>query len=174
LLPQYEEFGGPKPTLIPVGIDQYPYIQLARDVAKKKGFLPPAATFTRFEEGLDGKGKMSSTRPEAAIFLTDDIKTAQRKIKSSYTGGSILADFQKEHGGIPEICPIYQLRANHFPSNYGLQTQCSDGEILCGQCKKEATTEVIDYLTSHQAKLADAKEQIDGFLLKTPINSILE
>ena len=34
LLPQTPEFGGPKPTLIPVGIDQHPYILLARDVAK--------------------------------------------------------------------------------------------------------------------------------------------
>lgn len=174
LLPQYEEFGGCKPTLIPVGIDQYPYIQLARDIAKKKHFIPPAAIFTKFEEGLDGKGKMSSTRPESAIFLTDDMKTAQRKIKSSYTGGSVLADFQKEHGGIPEICPVYQLRANHFPGNEGLRAQCSNGEILCGQCKKEATVEVTNYLTSHQEKLTDAKEQIDNFLLKTPINSILE
>lgn len=173
LLPQYEEFGGPKPTLIPVGIDQYPYIQLARDVAVKKKFIPPAATFTKFEEGLDGKGKMSSTRPDSALFLTDSPKVAQNKLRSAYTGGSVLADFQREHGGVPEICPIFQLRTNHFEGNDNLRDDCSNGEILCGRCKGQAIEEVAGYLAEHQGKLADARDRVGDFLLKTPIESIL-
>src|SRR3989338_8856319 len=70
LLPQLEEFGGPKPTLIPVGVDQYPYILLARDIARKKGMIPPSAIFTKFTHGLDGQGKMSSRRPASTINLT--------------------------------------------------------------------------------------------------------
>lgn len=174
LLPQYVEFGGRKPTLVPVGIDQYPYVHLARDAAKRKGLIPPAATFTKFEEGLDGKGKMSASRPEAAIFLNEDVQTAQKKIKTAYTGGSILADFQREHGGVPEICPIYQLRANHFPGNENLRNLCSNGEILCGQCKKGAMEEVADYLNDHQDNLPGARERVNEFLLKTPIDSVLE
>lgn len=174
LLPQYEEFGGPKPTLIPVGIDQYPYILLARDVAKKKNFISPSATFTKFGEGLDGKGKMSSTRPNSALFLTDSLQVAQKKIRSSYTGGSILADFQREHGGVPEICPIFQLRTTHFENNESLGEECRNGKILCGQCKSQAAEEVTGYLTGHQEKLADAREKIGDFLLTIPIESILK
>lgn len=174
LLPQYKEFGGPKPTLIPVGIDQYPYILLARDVAKKKGFIPPSATFTKFGEGLDGKGKMSSSRPDSALFLTDSPQVAQKKIRSSYTGGSILADFQKEHGGIPEICPIFQLRTTHFENNESLGDDCRNGKILCGQCKSQAAEEVTGYLKGHQEKLADAREKIKDFLLTVPVESILK
>lgn len=173
LLPQYEEFGGPKPTVIPVGIDQYPYIMLSRDVAVKKHFIPPAATFTKFGEGLDGKGKMSASRQDSALFLTDDHKTVQKKIRSSYTGGSILARFQSEHGGVPDICPIYQLRNTHF-SDSSLQNQCSSGQILCGQCKKEAEDEVMDFLDKHQAQLPDAKNRLNEFILIQPINSFLE
>ena len=103
---------------------------LARDAALKKGFVPPAATFVKFEEGLDGKGKMSASRPNSAIFLTDDLENVKRKIKSAYTGGSPSATFQKEHGGVPEICPIYQLRAYHFTNNNELKEQCSSGNIL--------------------------------------------
>ena len=172
LLPQFEEFGGPKPSIVPVGIDQYPYILLARDVAQKRTFIPPAATFTRFEEGLDGKGKMSASKPGSALFLTDDEKTAQRKIKTAYTGGSILASFQQEHGGIPEICPIYQLRSSHF-DNDRLQKQCSNGEILCGQCKREAMDEVVRYLSHHQMMLPEARKRIEEFILIKPIKSIL-
>ncbi|MGD9129323.1 MAG: tryptophan--tRNA ligase, partial [Candidatus Woesebacteria bacterium] len=152
LLPQYEEFGGSKPSVIPVGIDQYPYILLSRDVAIKKHLIPPAATFIKFGEGLDGKGKMSVSRQGSALFLTDDHQTARKKIKSSYTGGSILARYQSEHGGIPDICPIYQLRSTHF-ANDTLHKQCSSGQILCSQCKKEAEDEVMDFLERHKAQL---------------------
>ena len=173
LLPQYEEFGGPKPTLIPVGIDQNPYILLARDVAKKKGFVPPSAIFTKFGLGLDGKGKMSSSRIDSAIFLTDDLRVVEKRLKSSYTGGSAIANFQRENGGIPEICPIYTLRAYHFETNNNLINQCSDGEILCGACKNEAIDQVLGYLEQHQAKLPEARTRIDEYLLKTSIRSIL-
>src|SRR3989344_6114207 len=114
LLPQYEEFGGPKPTLIPVGIDQNPYVLLSRDVAQRKSFVPPSAIFTKFCLGLDGKGKMSSSRLESSIFLTDDLKIAEKKLKTAYTGGSVIASFQREHGGVPEICPVYTIRTYHF------------------------------------------------------------
>lgn len=174
LMPQYEEFGGKKPSITPVGIDQYPYVLLARDVAVKKGFIPPAATFTKFEDGLDGKGKMSSSRPESAIFLTDNPEEVKRKIRSAYTGGSPSAAFQKEHGGVPEICPVYQLRAYHFSNNEKLGEQCSTGKILCGECKKQATEEVSAYVTKHQAKLPEAKSKMSKFLLNKPIKSVLK
>src|SRR3989344_9562496 len=139
LLPQLEEFGGPKPTLIPVGVDQYPYILLARDIARKKGMIPPSAIFTKFTHGLDGQGKMSSSRPPSSIFLTDEPKAAQNRIRGAYTGGSVLADFQREHGGVPGVCPIYTLRTYHFEEDNKVWEQCSGGEILCGQCKGAAT-----------------------------------
>jgi tryptophanyl-tRNA synthetase len=174
LLPQLEEFGGPKPTIIPVGIDQYPYILLARDVAKKAGMIPPAAIFLKFAHGLDGKGKMSTTRSESSIFLTDDPKVATRKIKTAYTGGSVLASFQREHGGVPGICPINHLRTYHFEEDNRVEEQCSRGEILCGECKSIAIRQVTEYLANHQARLPEARRRIDDFVLNTPITSPLK
>ena len=173
LLPQYEEFGGPKPTLIPVGIDQYPYIMLARDIAEKKGFIPPAGLFLKFLWGLDGKGKMSTSREGSSLFLTDSEDRAKKLLKSSYTGGSPIAKFQKEFGGIPEICPIYSLRTYHFEKDDKIKYECSLGEILCGECKNRGIESVVDYLRDHQEKLEEARGRIDEFILKTPIRSIL-
>ncbi len=174
LLPQYAEFGGPKPTLIPVGIDQNPYIHLAREVAREKSMVPPSAIFTKFGLGLDGKGKMSSSRSDSAIFLTDDLKTAEKKLKTAYTGGSAIASFQREHGGIPEICPIGLLRAYHFEEDNSIQEKCSSGRILCGECKKDGIAQVLGYLETHQAKLPEARKRIDEYLLKTPLRSVLD
>jgi len=172
LLPQYEEFGGPKPTLIPVGIDQHPYLLLARDIAEKKNFVPPSELYLKFLWGLDGKGKMSASRLGSAIFLTDGIETAVKKIKTAYTGGSPLAQFQRERGGIPEICPIFSLRNYHFESQNSLKDDCKVGKVLCGQCKQEAVKQVTAYLAEHQALLSDAREKMDQYILKTPIRSL--
>jgi tryptophanyl-tRNA synthetase len=74
LLPQIEEFGGPKKVVVPVGIDQDPHIRLTRDIAQKLhedlGFLTPASTYHRFLTGLTGD-KMSSSKPNTAIYLND-------------------------------------------------------------------------------------------------------
>ena len=174
LLPQYPEFEGQKPTVIPVGIDQHPYILLARDVAEKKGFIPPAELITKFLLGLDGKGKMSASREESAIFLTDNTEIVKKKLKSSYTGGSPLATFQKEYGGIPEICPIWSLRTYHFESDNRVGEECSSGKVLCRECKQRGIESTVKYLNEHQRKLPEAKERIKEYLLKTPIRSILE
>jgi len=174
LLPQIKEFGGPKPTIIPVGIDQYPYILLARDVAEKAKLIPPAALFLTFADGLDGKGKMSASRRESAIFLNDEPQVAAKKIKTAYTGGSVSAEFQREHGGVPEICPIYQLRTYNFEKDKHVAEDCKNGQILCGDCKRITIEQVIDFLVEHQAKLPEARDRINEFLLTTPITSHLD
>jgi len=174
LLPQYEEFGGPKPSVVPVGIDQHPYVLLARDAAKKKGFVPPAAIYTKFSHGLDGKGKMSSSRSESSIFLTDDPKVVKKRLQTAYTGGSVLAEYQREHGGVPEICPIYTLRSYNFEGDDRVAKQCSSGELLCGGCKKEGIDQVLDYLADHQRKLPEARKRMGEYILRTPIRSILD
>lgn len=173
LLPQYEEFGGPKPTIIPVGIDQHPYILLARDIAVKKGFIPPAELITKFLWGLDGKGKMSASRRDSAIFLNEDPVSAEKRVKTAYSGGSVSAEHQRKNGGIPEICPIWALRTYHFEPDNNVGNRCSSGELLCGNCKKEGRKQVIDYLSEHQSRLGEARKRMDEFILKTPIRSIL-
>ncbi|MBU2640117.1 MAG: tryptophan--tRNA ligase [Nanoarchaeota archaeon] len=174
LLPQYEEFGGPKPTVVPVGIDQYPYLLLARDVAEKKGFVPPAGLFLKFLWGMDGKGKMSASREGSAIFLTENTNRAKKIIKTSYTGGSPFADFQRENGGIHDICPVYTLRSYHFEEDNIVGEECASGQTLCGDCKKQAIEDVVSYLEDHQSKLEEARSRVGEFILKTPIRSIFE
>ncbi|BDZ69318.1 hypothetical protein GCM10025860_27660 [Methanobacterium ferruginis] len=81
LHPQLEELGGPKPTVVPVGPDQDPHIRLTRDVAERFGsqfhFITPSSTYHRFITGLTG-GKMSSSKPKTAIFLSDPPEVAEK------------------------------------------------------------------------------------------------
>mgnify|MGYP001594887741 CR=1 FL=1 len=117
---------------------------------------------------------MTSSRPESSIFLTDDPKVVQKKLRTAYTGGSVVAQYQREHGGVPEICPVYTLRTYHFETDNRVAEKCSSGEILCGECKREGMEQVLDYLADHQRKLTDARNRIEEYILRTPIRSILE
>jgi hypothetical protein len=72
LLPQYDEFGGPKPTIIPVGIDQHPYILLARDIAEKKGFIPPTfKNIISYPDNLDFYNRVFLFKPYIEEFLKE-------------------------------------------------------------------------------------------------------
>lgn len=109
-LPQLPEFGGPKHTLIPVGIDQHPYVLLARDVANRVKLVPPSEMVFKFLPSLKNpEEKMSGSRPETAVYLSDSPKEIKRKINRAYTGSvSSLVGHQKL-GGIPEICSVFSL-----------------------------------------------------------------
>lgn len=81
-----------KARLVPVGEDQLPHIEITRELARKFNkkygdiFPMPRALLLKPLRilSLKGEGKMSKTKPEGAIFLTDDIKTIE-KIKSAET-----------------------------------------------------------------------------------------
>ena len=80
LYPQLEL--GPIPTIVPVGVDQLPHLNLTRDIANKLKdykFIPPSATFNKFLPGLQGR-KMSSSEPSSHIALTDNEETIKTKI----------------------------------------------------------------------------------------------
>lgn len=162
LHPQLEKYGGPKPVIVPVGPDQDPHIRLTRDLAAKYneeyGFIEPSATFHRFMTGLTGE-KMSSSKPKTAIYLTDTVKEATKKVKSAKTGGRDSLKEQKELGGRPDECSIYELLVYHLIEDdkklEKIKEQCLTGEILCGNCKQCAS----ELLTEMMEKLENKKEE---------------
>jgi tryptophanyl-tRNA synthetase len=142
LLPQSEEFGGVKPVVVPVGVDQDPHIRLTRDIVERfredLGFIPPASTYHRFITGLTG-GKMSSSDPKTAIFLNDSPKDAEKKVKTAKTGGRESLQEQKKLGGCPDNCVIYEMLVYHLMNSdkelKKVYNDCKDGILLCGDCK---------------------------------------
>lgn len=161
----HPSMGGYEAVLVPVGADQDPHLRLARDIVDRlSGELdlkPPASTYHRFMTGLDGS-KMSSSRPESAIFLSDDIEEAKRKVFKALTGGRATAEEQRRLGGEPEKCVVFELFAYHLVRDNDelkrIYDECKSGKMLCGQCKKYAAKLLEEFLTKHQEKLKEAKE----------------
>ena len=165
LLPQIEEFGGPKKVVVPVGIDQDPHIRLTRDIAHKlhdsDGFISPASTYHRFLTGLTGD-KMSSSKPATAIYLNDDTKTAVKKVKSAKTGGRESLKEQQELGGEVDKCVIYEMLLYHFIDDDSeleqIRRDCLNGTLRCGDCKVKTAELMEKFMDDLHEKQVEAKE----------------
>ncbi len=236
---QLEKFGGPRPTVVPVGVDQDPHMRLTRDIVARwrmfsiskqgsslavfykgedaekalKGLLPyleiagfsefklnipykalyildstpldvirvdkalieyekeinenafysPAATYHRLMTGLTG-GKMSSSVPESAIFLTDSPDEARKKVMRAKTGGGVTLEEHRKYGGNPDICTVYELFVYHLVDDDSylkeIHESCKKGERVCGPCKKEAAEIIYNWLKDFHEKREQAKEMV--------------
>ena len=130
------------------------------------GFVPPASIYHRFMTGLTG-GKMSSSKPESHIALTDDPKEAAKKIMRAITGGRQSLAEQKKLGGEPEKCSIYEFLVFHLSDDdkelLELDAECRSGRRMCGTCKKDVAERIERFLTDHQQKREAARERLPEF-----------
>jgi len=156
LLSQTSEFGGPKPTLIPVGIDQHPYVLLARDVAKKLGMIPPSELVVKFQPSLlDPEQKMSGSKPNIAIYLSDAEEIIQKKINRAYTGSVSSLEDHRKFGAVPEICPIFALLQYHHPDDTFIKKIRGDyksGRITTSELKTITADFIVEMVKSMSQK----------------------
>lgn len=165
LLPQLEEFGGPKRVVVPVGIDQDPHIRLTRDIARKLndeyGFISLSSTYHRFLTGLSGD-KMSSSKPSTAIYLNEDSKTAAKKVKTAKTGGRESLKEQQELGGEVDKCVIYEMFVYHLIDDdkelEKIRHDCLGGTLRCGDCKARASELISEMFDEIHDKQEEARE----------------
>ena len=171
LLPQIEEFGGPKKVVVPVGIDQDPHIRLTRDIAhrlsEELGFISPASTYHRFLTGLTGD-KMSSSKPSTAIYLNEDSETAAKKVKTAKTGGRESLKEQEELGGEVDKCVIYEMLVYHLIDDdeeiEKIREECLSGQLRCGDCKVRTSELMREYFEDLKDKQIEASEIAETLL----------
>jgi len=105
-----------KAVLVPVGKDQLPHIELAREVARKFNRLfgqvfPEPERFSAKVElvsGLTGKGKMSKSVAGSFILLTDDLATIKKRLAKVPTD---MGQGKKvpQKGGIASLLALVEL-----------------------------------------------------------------
>ncbi len=158
-----------KQCLIPAAIDQDPYWRVQRDIAPKLGYPKTAAIHSKFLPGLEGPaGKMSASKEQTAIYLTDNPETVRRKIiKYAFTGGQPSIAEQREKGGNPDVCTVFQwLKTLLEPDDNSVrkrESMCLSGQLICGECKNYLSDKLIEFLSDHQQRRLEAKKQVDLF-----------
>lgn len=158
------------PCLIPAAIDQDPYWRPSRDVAPKLGFYKPAQLHCKFIPGLGKGGKMSASEPETAVFTTDPPEIAARKVMNAFTGGRPTVREQKEKGGKPDVCSVYQYYYFMFEQDdkklQKIREDCRSGQLICGDCKRMLAERVKRFLEEHQRKREKAKDMLQSFMIR--------
>jgi len=165
-----ELFGEPTHVLIPAGIDQDPYWRIARDVAPSLRYPKPAQIHNKLLPGLGPGGKMSSSKPETAIYTVDPPEVAAKKVMQAYTGGQPTAELQRKLGGVPERCTVFKMLEMLLEPDDGkvrkVYEDCRSGALLCGECKRMVATYVARFLEEHQKRRERARDVLERFLIR--------
>ncbi|HLD49910.1 MAG TPA: tryptophan--tRNA ligase [bacterium] len=131
-----------KAEKVPVGEDQLPHLELAREIVRRfnhlyqtKVFPEPQPVLTSAPKvpGLDGR-KMSKSY-DNCIYLADSPEVVEKKVKTMVTDP---ARKRREDKGHPEVCPVF---FHHKLYNEGqiekVARECSGALRGCVDCKME-------------------------------------
>ncbi len=170
LFPQFVR--GKHLTVVPVGIDQDPFIRLTRDIAEHSDFKfsKPAALHAKFVPSLYGEAKMSSSG-EGVIYLSDSPQDVKRKInKYAFSGGKDTLEEHRRLGGNPDIDVSFQYLKFFFETDDSKLAQIEkdyrSGKLLSGELKAILIEKINAFLKDHQSKREKAKKEVDKFIFK--------
>ena len=146
-----------KADSVPVGEDQLPHLELARQIVRKFNhlykttcFAEPKALLTQTTRllGLDGR-KMSKSYNNY-IALSDAPEVIRKKVQGMITDPERIRISDRGH---PDKCNVFYYYAAFFP---GLKDQvherCTKAGIGCMECKKELASLISDLLAPIQEK----------------------
>ncbi|MBL7199920.1 MAG: tryptophan--tRNA ligase [Anaerolineae bacterium] len=148
-----------KAHTVPVGRDQLPHIEFAREVARKfnhtfgETFPEPEARINAgaYIPSLDGKGAMSKSAKNGSIDLSDTANTVQDKLARAVTDP---ARVRRTDPGEPHNCPVYAIHVCYTPQGMLAQLAqgCREAAIGCLECKRILAQEIISDLAPLQAR----------------------
>ncbi|MBI2579960.1 MAG: tryptophan--tRNA ligase [Candidatus Aenigmarchaeota archaeon] len=166
LFPQLNGFAE---TVVPIGIDQDPYMRLVRDIADKLSMVKPSSTYHKFMPGLQG-GKMSGSKPETCIYLTDTPEAARKKLMSAFSGGGASLAEHRKSGGNPDVDVAFQYLRFMFEQDdrklAEIEQKFRSGEMTSGELKNYAAEKITDFLRSHQKEREKAKSKMEKFMIE--------
>ena len=130
------------------------------------GLLAPSSTYHRFAVGMTGD-KMSSSKPKTTLFLSDDIATAEKKIKKSYSGGQATVEEHRRLGGDPDKDVAYQYMMYFFEEDDKFLAEINEGyrsgKILAGEMKQLCIERATEWLTDLSSKRDQNAHLVDRF-----------
>jgi len=161
-----------KAEVVPVGEDQLPHLELAREITRRfnnlfgNTFPEPKAKLTPFPLilGLDGKEKMSKQLGNDIELALSDEETIERVM----TAVTDPARRYRNDPGHPEICNIHSLHKYFNPSQLDdIAEQCRSAKIGCVDCKKllaKAINSALRPFRERRAKLATKPQYVTDVL----------
>jgi len=163
---------GPKATLVPVGEDQVPNVELARSLARRFNsrfgetfVLPEMMTEMIRVPGLDGK-KMSKSDADNAIELSMTIPVIrERYLKFGVTDieRKLRSDPGDPYKRCQSVYPVHELVTVGEIETRVIANACLEAEIGCVDCKHQLVDNIAKVLEPFQdtrAKLSDKDDYV--------------
>lgn len=159
-----------KSGLVPVGIDQEPHLEIAREIARKMNaqygtdFPEPTrfATKGQYVPSLSGEGKMSKSVEGSYINLTDDLDMIKKRLAGCPTDsgrGAVVP----ESGGVANLLTFVELFQGEARRREYEAAYTSSG-LRYGDLKTqlaEAIFAELQPLQEKRAHLATSKQLLD-------------
>ncbi len=144
-------------NIVPVGEDQLPHIEQAREIVRKfnsiygETFNVPDAVLSSTPriKGLDGNEKMSKSLNNC-IYLSDNEETITKKVMQAVTDPNKL---RKDDPANPEVCMVYYYhKLINNPNISTVCSECKNGQRGCVNCKSELAQGLIEFLKPMQER----------------------
>jgi len=149
-----------KGQVIPVGEDQLPHLELAREIVRRFNslfgvvFPEPQAKLTNFPlvVGLDGVQKMSKSYNNH-IEISASPEEVSRRVMTAVTDP---ARRYRSDPGHPEVCNIFRLH-NYFTAGRAeaIASECRSASIGCVECKKMLAANISSSLEPFRERRAN-------------------
>lgn len=153
-----------KATAVPVGVDQAPHIELAREIARRFNatyapvFPEPETMLTATPKILGTDGRKMSKSYDNAVYLTEPSADVDRKLSRMVTDARRA---RRTDPGVPEECPAYTSFHRTYCTAEELAWQaegCRSATIGCLECKKVMIGHVLAELEPIRERRAGLRD----------------
>lgn len=163
-----------KAELVPVGIDQEPHLEVAREIARRMNqdfgtdFPEPQRFKTKGEHvpSLVGEGKMSKSVEGSYINLTDDLRTIKQKVAKIPTDSGVRSVMNEPYytegrgGPMFGVLPFVELFQGRKKTDEYRRQYKTTG-IRYSELKKELAEAIYQELSPIQKKRKELEEKPD-------------
>lgn len=157
-----------KADVVPVGVDQAPHIEFARETVRSFNFrfntnvlVEPQMKVTEFPKiiGIDGVQKMSKS-------LNNDIEIASTAEETRQRVMQMVTDparIRRQDPGNPDVCNVFSLhKIFSTPEQVSMvNTECRRAGIGCVDCKKLLAENMNKYLEPLRARRIELAKNPD-------------
>lgn len=151
-----------KSDLVPVGIDQAPHIEFAREIVRSFNFrynsqvlIEPQMKATEYPKviGIDGQAKMSKSLNNH-IELASTPEETQQRVMQMVTDPQRV---KRTDPGNPDVCNVFSLHKVFSSSEEVsmIDTECRRAGIGCVQCKQLLARNLNAHLEPFREKRAN-------------------
>jgi len=155
-----------KAHLVPVGEDQLPHLELAREVVRRfnnlvgeKALVEPQAKLTASPRLLGTDRRKMSKSYGNQIDIADDPDTIRKKVMSMITDPKRIKRDDPGHPDECNVCDYYKtFKADEADE---VARKCRQAEWGCTDCKKRLADILIEYLAEPRRRRRDLEADPD-------------